>query len=158
MAFRLSAHPLGLDNHRLPPGTSTDDNVIDRLTRSFFHIRDNDEDLATRFYGELFEKYPGIRQMFPQNMAAQKQKLIDTLEWVVVNLKNPTAVKTALADLGTRHQGYGAAAAHYPLIRDALLHQMAAVSGEQWSPTLESDWRTALDLISRQMLAAYQPR
>ncbi|MGC4032413.1 MAG: globin domain-containing protein [Tepidisphaeraceae bacterium] len=131
--------------------------MIDRLTSSFFHICDHGDDLATRFYGELFEKYPAVRRMFPQDMAAQKQKLIDTLEWVVVNLKNPKAVQSALAELGARHQAYGAAATHYPLVRDSLLHQMGAVSGEQWSQTLENDWRTALDLISRHMLAAYKP-
>jgi len=156
MAIKFTVHPLG-DTQRTPKGASPDAALIRRLTDSFAICKAEGVVLTERFYGRLFERYPNLRAMFPTDMSQLQKKLLDTLAWVVANLENPTQVQSTLAELGARHQQYGAAAQHFPIIRDELLAAMAEVSGEHWSATLEADWRTAIDLISRQMLRAYRP-
>ena len=54
--------------------------------------------------------------------------------------------------MGARHKGYGAAEAHYPVVRDTMLVSMAHVAGDLWSDQLEADWRGALDLVATVML------
>ena len=76
---------------------------------------------AELFYGRLFEIAPQVRAMFPDDMSEQRKKLMATLAIVVQGLNNLDRILPAASALAKRHVSYGAEAAHYPVVGEALL-------------------------------------
>lgn len=138
-------------------GLRVDREVASRLRTSLEGLRQDDSRLADTFYRELFTRHPALRPMFPTDMSGQKQKLIDTLGWVVSNLDSPEEVRQAVEALGRRHVGYGAKPEHYPIVRDVLLWAMRQCAKGRWSDDLEADWSVAIDLLADMMLGRQHP-
>ena len=76
---------------------------------------------ADLFDGRLFEIAPQVRGLFPDDMTAQKQKLMAMLGLAVANLNQPETMVPALQDLGRKHCAYGTQAAHGAPVGDAPL-------------------------------------
>lgn len=148
--MKFVTHPLSPDlaTSRDMVAAPLDLELALRLRKSMAGILEHGQALADVFYAELFRRYPEVRPMFRQDMSVQKQKLLQTLEWIVGNLDRPAEVRTMARDLGKKHETYGAKAAHYPLVRDVLVESMAKVAGTSWSRELEADWRLAIDLLA----------
>lgn len=155
--MKILVHPLNSDNARMPRGAKADTDLADRLSASFAMLCGVRNDFALLFYARLFELYPGLRTMFPTDIAKQAVKLTDTLQWVVDHLRAGDEVRDKLAELGQKHVQYGALPEHYPIVRDVLIQSMKRALEEFWSAELESDWHTAIDQISRLMLANVAP-
>lgn len=126
---------------------------LTRIESSFQAIAKDADRLVDRFYSILFETAPGVRAMFPDDLASQKKKLIAALAFVVGHLRKPEQLSLAVAELGARHAGYGAEDAHYPVVRDCMLEALSEVAGDLWTAELEHDWRGALDHIATLMIA-----
>lgn len=148
--MKISVHPLGPDLHS--NRVTLDRELATRMRASFQVIAGAADTFTDRFYDRLFAAAPQVRSLFPTDMRAQKKKLIGTLSWVIDNLEHGDALKTALRDLGRRHDGYGAQPQDYPVVADAMLAAMAEVCGSNWSQEIEADWRTALERMSDTML------
>jgi hemoglobin-like flavoprotein len=108
--------------------------------------------LTTIFYAKLFERYPGVRPLFPADIRAQEAKLMDSLRAVVRHVESPDALREELKAMGARHVKYGAKPEHYPLVCDLLLECMGDVAGSQWTQQLASEWQQALQIVSDVML------
>lgn len=130
----------------------TDPATIRLLQQSFQALAPQGDRLVVSFYARLFERYPGVRSMFPAEMSAQRRKLLDTLAAVIDGLASPVTVRDQLRAMGKRHAGYGARPEHYPLVCDCLVDSMRDVAGPDWTDQLEDEWKRALELISRIML------
>ncbi len=133
-----------------------DDALILRLENSFNLLAPRAEELVDRFYASLFSKNPGVREMFPSDMAKQKQKLIASLVLVIQNLRTTEKLAEPLRKMGGRHVGYGTKPEHYPIVRDTLVGVMSDMAGEQWNDQLTADWNGALDFVSSVMLEGQQ--
>src|SRR6266702_2728818 len=88
---------------------------------------------AELFYGRLFEIAPQVRAMFPDDMTEQRKKLMATLAIVVQGLNNLDTILPAAGALAKRHVSYGAEAAHYPVVGQALLWTLEQRSEEHTS-------------------------
>jgi hemoglobin-like flavoprotein len=153
--MRFTTHPLADQRVAKAFAKSTLDHPLARrLASSLAVMTTAGDQLAVEFYGMLFTRYPGVRALFPVDMASQRKKLLETLEWVVNHLDQPQEVLPAVADLGRRHKDYGAVAEHYPIVTDLLIEAMAKVSGKAWTSEIQSDWRTAIEMLSRRMIEA----
>jgi nitric oxide dioxygenase len=131
--------------------------LIDRLRASMGALLAEGDRLASTFYALLFERYPFVRPLFPQDMTEQRLKLARTLAWVVTHLDRPDQLLPAVRELGRRHVKYGALPEHYPLVRDTLVEAMTRVAGTDWDAALAEDWRQSIDLLGRHMLGLYPP-
>lgn len=150
--MKLSAHPLSSpDIKKGLAHVQRDGFLAARLRASFSIMAQQGDALATEFYKRLFSAQPQLRPMFPTDLTAQKQKLIDSLDFVVKTLDHPEGVRDALKEMGKRHVGYGAKPEHYPIVREHLVAAMAAVSGSNWSGALRDDWNLAIDMIGAVM-------
>ncbi len=137
-----------------PPPTPGLD--VEVLERSFAALAPHGQQLVEMFYAQLFARYPAVRPMFAgTNMAAQRQKLLASLALVVKSLRAPEKLSAALAEMGRRHQGYGAQPAHYGAVAEVLLDCMARCAGTAWTPSVERAWRDALTVVAERMLEAY---
>jgi nitric oxide dioxygenase len=109
---------------------------------------------SAAFYDELFRLAPDVRPLFPQDLRAQRRKLIDTLTAVVNGLTYPDALMPTVRKLGARHAGYAARAPHYDAVGQALLATLATTLGERFTPEVKAAWLACYGLLSREMQAA----
>ncbi|MFZ4407929.1 MAG: globin family protein [Paracraurococcus sp.] len=122
---------------------------------SFAKVVPIKEAAAGLFYNRLFEIDPGTRPLFAHSdMAAQGQKLMATLGFVVAGLTRLETVVPAAEALARRHVGYGVTEAHYASVGAALLWTLGQGLGEAFTPEVEAAWTAAYTLLSGAMIAA----
>lgn len=147
----ISRHPLA---GKLPQWSNIpiDKAAAERLRGSYDALLADGSRLTTIFYAKLFERYPGVRPLFPADIRAQETKLMDSLRAVVRHVEAPEGLRDELKAMGARHVKYGARAEHYPLVCDLLLECMGDAAGNKWTPQLASEWQQALQIVSDVML------
>ena len=125
---------------------------IKLLQSSFEAVKPQADDLVTDFYAILFQTAPDVRRMFPQDISAQKQKLIAVLATAVAGLTKLDTLVPVLRDLGAKHAGYGVQEHHYPVVGNALLAALSKAAGVNWSAEIEEAWGTLYGVVSTTML------
>ena len=126
------------------------------IEKTFNRISPKGDFLVSRFYEELFERYPQVKPLFGNtSIHEQKRKLLAALSLVVKSLRNPEALEEVLSGLGKRHQKYGAKAEHYQAVAETLLDVMAEVAGDVWTDKVHEAWSGALNTVASIMLKAY---
>jgi hemoglobin-like flavoprotein len=114
------------------------------------------------FYDRLFEQFPFVRSMFPDNMEAQYRKLFNAVSLVVKCLDDVEALAPVLKDLGVRHAGYGVVRAHYEAVTECFLWTLnsyifAMMPGNNaiaWVLDIADAWDWALTFIGTIMADA----
>ena len=120
---------------------------------SFAKVAPISDKAAELFYGRLFEIAPQVRAMFPDDMREQRRKLMMTLMTVVNGLNDLETILPAAGALAKRHVSYGAEAAHYPVVGEALLWTLEKGLGDAWTPPVAAAWTTAYTTLSRFMIS-----
>lgn len=126
------------------------------VVRADAGVLDDNETLAAEFYRCLFALDPSIRELFPEDMAAQQRKLVDELNALVeLGLALSEGKARDFADragrLGASHRGYGARPPHYELVGTALLQSLEShVDG--WDEWHRTAWSKLYWLVAQTML------
>lgn len=117
------------------------------------------DQLSRLFYERLFQLDPSVRAMFPADLVAQRQKLIDELAAIVDSLGRLHELVARTTDLGSRHEAYGVEPHHYDLVLDALLYALTTCIPQAMTPAATLAWRRAYHLIAETMMhgAAHGP-
>ena len=101
------------------------------IRESWAHVVPIADTAASLFYDRLFAIDPSVRPLFATtDMAAQRTKLVQALNYVVESLDDLGGILDALRDLGRRHSGYGVTAAHYASVGAAFLWTLEAGLGD----------------------------
>jgi NAD(P)H-flavin reductase/hemoglobin-like flavoprotein len=112
------------------------------------------DEVALYFYSCLFYRHPETRQMFPPRMTRQRDRLVSALGHIVSNVDDARDLVPFLTDLGRDHRKFGALAAHYPAVGEALVDTLRYFSGANWSDELQEEWMAAYGLVAETMLVA----
>ena len=159
--MKLSIHPLSdlpsKSNDQPLAGEGVfpiDAAAIGRLETSFSLLAGRGDELTKVFYDDLFTRVPAVRNLFSDDMASQRQKLLATLAWVVANLRKRDEMLAAVDALGKRHRGYGASAEHYPVVASCLMAAMRKVGGDAFTDDAAADWELAIRLLGERMIRA----
>jgi hemoglobin-like flavoprotein len=127
---------------------------IELVEASFGRFASRGDTLVERFYARLFEANPGVRAMFPDDIALQKKKLLGALVLAVQNLRKPDVLAPVLVELGKKHVAYGAATAHFAPVGAALLGALDdvdphfdAATRDAWART----YGTVTEIMTRGM-------
>lgn len=115
------------------------------------------EVVAGLFYTRLFDRHPGLRRLFPENMDAQYSKLMDMLSTIVMRLHQLQDLSAEINAMARRHSAYGVKERHYRYVGDALLWTLAAGLGKEWTPETEKAWAAGYQLLSGVMQTADSP-
>ncbi|NKY99030.1 globin domain-containing protein [Nocardiopsis alborubida] len=127
--------------------------VIDAVRQSCSALPPGSTRLADRFYQNLFEMAPAIRDMFPANMQTQKERMAFALLEVVRYLDEPEEVAGYLRRLGAQHKrDMDIKPEHYPFVGRALVRAVSEVS-PTWSSSMSSAWIVVYEWITANMLA-----
>ena len=127
---------------------------IKLVQQSFAKVAPTADKAAELFYGRLFEIAPQVRKLFPDDLTEQRKKLMATLTIVVNGLDNMDSIFPAAAELAKRHVAYGAQAAHYSVVGDALLWTLEKGLGRSWTPDVAAAWASAYAALSGFMINA----
>lgn len=139
------------DQHNLHPMKLTAQH-IKLVQQSWRNLRDiNPQIIADLFYTKLFFDHPEARGLFPKDMTAQHQKLIDMLNVVVARLDHLETLTTEIDAMGKRHVTYGAQPQHYEWVGAALLWTLKRGIGMDWTPELEEAWTICYQSLAAQM-------
>lgn len=109
---------------------------------------------AKMFYAKLFERAPALRSLFPDDMAQQELKLVQTLGIIAAGLEHPERIVSMLEDLGARHRRYGVKFAHYVEVGEALFDTLAEFNGATFDRNARASWQRLYAWISEQMRRA----
>lgn len=104
------------------------------------------------FYSRLFERHPGVRAMFPEDMTRQRGHLLASVALVAKNAHQLDTLEEPLMQLGARHGSLGVVPDHYPIVRDGLLEALRDAAPDEWSPDAERAWTGALNRVAELML------
>ncbi|HEX8198826.1 MAG TPA: Calx-beta domain-containing protein [Pyrinomonadaceae bacterium] len=104
---------------------------INLIRKTFAQLELKAELVAEIFYTRLFELRPALRLLFPENLDAQKQKLMKTLSLAVEHLDNPEKLVPVLENLGRSHALYGVRDEYYDTVGAALIQTLSETLGEQ---------------------------
>ena len=139
------------DNHK---------RVILRTWRLVVPIAETAADL---FYRRLFELEPDYRTLFPDDMTAQKRKLVQMLAFIVKSLDWPDEAWRADIDpeedlllvvlaLGKRHRElYRIPDASYATVGEALLWTLEQGLGDAFTDEVREAWAHVYQLLAMTM-------
>ena len=88
----VTKHPLFLESNTAQ-SIPVDRELVARLRASFALLAPRADELTALFYARLFAAQPGLRPLFPADMAAQRTKLAQTLAFVVASLEDSAKLR-----------------------------------------------------------------
>ena len=125
------------------------------LEDSFSLLASQGDKLVSKFYKDLFKRYPDVVPLFAHTTPAQQQtKLLTALKLVVENIRNPDALASTITAMGVRHHGYGVQKVHYIYVITTLIDVMKELAGAEWSDQVELAWTQALNIVAKMMTDA----
>jgi len=121
---------------------------------SFAKVAPISEQAAALFYARLFELAPEVRALFKGDMVEQGRKLMLMLAMITSKLNQLDTLVPAAQGLARRHVAYGAQAAHYAVVGQALLDTLAKGLGDEFTPEVREAWTAAYATLSAVMIEA----
>ncbi|MET9434797.1 globin domain-containing protein [Streptomyces sp. NPDC006551] len=123
-----------------------------QLLRSTFAVVERRaEHAVTFFYAHLFWHNPGIRELFPEDLRPQRDRLFAALTHVVNRLEDP-GLDGYLTHLGRDHRKFLAAPVFYAAVGSSLVAAFAHAAGAAWSVEAEKAWTEAYGRIADLMM------
>jgi hemoglobin-like flavoprotein len=99
--------------------------------------------MAVDFYRRLFAIDPSAEALFSEEPTVMAEKFAAELEAIVEAIVSFDVFSARVHDLAARRRDPG----------EALIGALAAHLGPDWTPTLESAWRRAYNLVAELMMA-----
>ena len=106
------------------------------------------------FYTRMFEQYPELRSMFPDNMENQQKLLFNMINMAVNGLTRLDDIVPGVQKLGQRHVGYGVKDEDYDKVGASLLWTLEQALGEDWNSELAQAWTDCYGLLATTMKTA----
>ncbi|MEG4146679.1 AAA family ATPase [Microcoleus sp. Pol12B5] len=126
---------------------------IELLERTLALIKPKSDEFVSNFYEILFDSSSQIKALFMNTrMAQQKEKLWQSLEIIIENLRKPKLINVFAKGLGATHAKYGVSVEHFPVVGNALIQSLKAQMGLEWTPETEKAWVEAYTIIQSAMI------
>lgn len=126
-------------------------NEIQLIRSSFRAVLLNSENVAERFYQNLFEYAPETRVLFTTDMSRQGDMLMSKLSVIVLELHNMDTLAPMLEGLALRHVAYGVKREHYPVAGEVLLQTFEELLGDRFTPETRTAWEKAYGELAELM-------
>lgn len=125
-------------------------------------LEDDPSGFATDFYEAVFDIAPQVRSLFPEDLTAQRQKLVRELAFMVdaaAAYADPDRLQQLMKrceDLGARHRGYGVTSEMYEPVMTALVSTLR-LRCDDFDDAHERAWSKLYQLIASLMLDGAAP-
>ena len=121
-----------------------DPKQIALIRDSFEWMTQNPERRSMEFYKSFFERAPGLKAMFREDLEGQGMRFLSTLSAIVAHLDRPDAMSDRLTDLGQSHRAMGVKAADFKPMGEALIATIAGAMGDAFTPEMRAAWEAGL--------------
>lgn len=127
-----------------------------RILQSAFARSDGSDTAVHEFYTRWFGAEPGVRELFPPDMAGQRAVFAQALHWVYGQLADQRSSEPVafLAQLGRDHRKYGVTPDHYAPMRSALYATLRDQLADTWTTPVDAAAAQSLNLITGVMSGA----
>ena len=127
-----------------------DDTIL--VEKSFENIKGNKKEFINKFYYNLFDMAPEVKQLFKNtDEVKQGEKLYNALLLLVENIKDSELLEDVLSSLGKDHVSYGAQLAHYPVVGECLIITFKSILKEKWNQETEKAWLNTYNTVIKLM-------
>jgi len=99
------------------------------------------------FYARLFERYPQYRGLFPENMNAQLERMIEMLSSLAEFAEHAHLLEPHLRKVGFAHRKTGIHASDVENFKDTFLDTLATFAATGDADTQRRAWREAFDEV-----------
>jgi len=128
------------------------------LCKSFDVIAEANPNFVTRFFDNLFERYPSARPLFSRSLRDQQERMFrEVFVSVLAHLGDAPWLEQTLGALGAKHVEYGVTPEMYEWVGESLLATLAEVAGPAWNSELCGAWADAYRTIATLMQARTRP-
>ncbi len=118
------------------------------LVDSFEKVKPISDEVAKRFYENLFHLAPELESKFQDvNMATQGQMVLQAIGLAIDGLDRFDDVRPVLESLGYRHVNYGVLPEHYAVAGKALVETLRQTFVQEFTPNLEQAWQDVLTTV-----------
>lgn len=121
------------------------------IEESLAKVIANARTITDVFYELLFQSAPDVRSMFPDDMAAQKMKLLQMLGSATLDTDRGHVVLPDLYGLARRHAVYGVRPEHYDIVGGVLLASLEKVLGPVFTAEVRDAWAQAYTALADEM-------
>ena len=132
----------------------TEPDTIFLVQNSFDRISARSKEFGERFYANLFQANPELRQSFGADLAVQTKMLVSMLSSLVKGLNRMQEIAGGLRELGKRHREYKTAAGDYDKVQRALLRTLEEFLGDELTPEIRQAWISVYGEIADIMIEA----
>lgn len=122
------------------------------LKESWQLVEDRQDQVAARFYAQMFLTNPQLRDLFPVQMDVQRGRLLGAIVSTVQNFDDPQTIDDYLRALGRDHRKYHVTAEHYQQVKVALIESIRFHAGERWSGVYQQAWNDVYDFVAQKMI------
>jgi hemoglobin-like flavoprotein len=142
----------GVTPRRLDDLVALAPSTIAHVRESAARLPENRVVLARVFYQHLFEMAPQVRGMFPADMSAQEEKLLNAIVAAVLALDDPGSLEATLRRWGAAHErAFGATDEMYVYVGHALLRTVKLLLSD--SSAVMSSWVAVYEWLAAVMIA-----
>ncbi|MGK5497493.1 globin domain-containing protein [Streptomyces sp. URMC 125] len=124
------------------------------IRRTLDEIEPMAQTVTSYFYALLFVRHPGLRDLFPAAMDAQRDRLFRALLTAARLIDEPRVLVEYLSHLGRGHRKYGTRPEHYPAVGECLIEALTRYAVNSWDERAEAAWVRAYTAISQVMIDA----
>lgn len=126
-------------------------NQLELVQQTFALVEPNAQAVAEAFYDRLFAIDPHLRNLFGDEMADQRERLMAMIHDAVDALRDLDGLTQTLQELGIRHVGYDVSPSDYDNFGVALLGTLEDSLGDAFSSDVREAWTAVYSLISTTM-------
>jgi nitric oxide dioxygenase len=121
------------------------------VAQSVEAMREQADTVVAQFYVRLFEVAPDARDLFTNDMAAQRTKFFAELDTITHAIPDLNAFVNEAERLGSEHADFGVEGRHYRAFGQVLIDVLRDVYADAFTQELEDAWRLAYRLVSDSM-------
>ncbi|GAB3151504.1 FAD-binding oxidoreductase [Micromonospora sonneratiae] len=129
------------------------DNLARLLKESWVLVEEQREKVSGYFYARMFLTDPRLRELFPVQMAGQRDRLLESILTAAQTIEDPERLDGYLRSLGRDHRKYHVRPEDYDTMGDALVDAFRTCAGDEWTVEYDQAWRDAYRMIADRMLA-----
>lgn len=128
--------------------------IKEKLQQSLQKAMLHQNEFFKQFYQNMFTLYPETKELFSDDIEAQRRKIFLALNTIIGLIDQPHILNDFLVELGRIHNQKEVMAKHYPMMRESLLTTFADSLGDDWTPELAQIWYDTLNHFSKGMLSS----
>lgn len=113
---------------------------IELVKTSWARVMPVSDQVASLFYGKLFELDPSLESLFPDNMEEQGRKLMKMINTAVNALDHLDEIAPAIEAMGERHVAYGVKGEDYDTVGEALIWTLGQDLGDSFTADVKLAW------------------